>query len=360
MVKIWKYTGLIFIIVLALGTALAATGHSVQAVSTSDNVTSPAYQAGSGQEAAPVASCNNINDGGVLQTTGTYILLEVDCWHSGHCVVCDEDSDYSCNPDTYCWTSSCPFADPVPAGNIVTRIDAEVRGVPCSGDDSLESALISVYVNNTLVGEGEETGHCNCDECYPLDVSGNTYSAGFPGYVYGGDNVLGLNIDGESCISNVYLTLHYQKINSTSAPKVSPSSLSRPLNPSQMSVQYLSVNPNQTAAGQPITITTNVVNTGDAAGSLNVALKINGQVEQTRVISVGPLAAQPVKFTVSKSEPGTYAIDILGQEGSFTVLRDGAGATKPVNGTMIALLAMGILAFVVAVFIIRSYHKKIY
>jgi hypothetical protein len=353
MVKVWKYTGLLFILVLALGAAPFVFGHSVQADSPSDNITSPMAQAGP-EPVEQQTTCNNANDGGVLETAANYIQLEVDCWHSGWCTVCSENTDYSCYPPEYCWISSCPFVDPLPAGRIVSRTDAEVRGVPCSGGNP-ESALIDVFVNGIRVGGGRMIGGCYCDECYPLDISSDIYSLGFPGYVYGGENILSLNVDGGICLSTVYLTLYYGAPG-VSTPKVSPA-LSRPLNPAQMSVQYLSVNPNQTAAGQPVTISTNVVNTGDAAGSLNVALKINGQVEETRMVSVGPMATQPVKFTVSKSQPGTYAVDLLGQEGSFTVIDAGAAAGKPVNGAMIAILAMGVLAVVVAVFIIRSYRR---
>jgi hypothetical protein len=354
MARIWKYTGLLMIAVLALGTALVAVGHSVQADAPSDNVTSPMVQAGS-EPVSQQNGCNNTNDGGVLESTSTYVMVEVDCWHEGHCQVCEEDSDYSCSPNEYCWISPCPFVDPVPPDNTVTKIDAEVRGVPCT-EPGFTSAFIKVHVNDTLVGEGLETGNCYCDECWPLSVSSATYVAGFPGYVYGGDNNLSLDINGSSCISNVYVTLYYQAMNPSPTPKVSPP-LSRPYNPPQMSVQYLSVNPNQTAADQPVTIAANVVNTGDQAGNLNIALKINGQVEETRMVSVGPQATQPVKFTISKSEPGTYAVDILGQEGSFTVFDPGANAREPMNGAMIALLAMGILAVVVAVLIIRSYRR---
>jgi hypothetical protein len=112
-----------------------------------------------------------------------------------------------------------------------------------------------------------------------------------------------------------------------SSPRVSPS-LPRQLNQAQMSVQYLNISPQQISAGQPVTITTNVVNTGDEAGSLNVALKINGQMEQTKMVSVGPKATQPVKFTVRRSQPGTYTVDILDQNGSFSVLGDGEADTS--------------------------------
>jgi hypothetical protein len=129
--------------------------------------------------------------------------------------------------------------------------------------------------------------------------------------------------------------------------------LSATLKPAQMSVQYLSVSPQQTYASQPVTISTNVVNTGDQAGNLNVVLKINGQVEQTRMVSVGAHGTQPVKFTVIKAQPGTYTVDIGGQKGGFTVLGAGAATGSKTDG-MIALVVIGILIIAtVVVLLIR-------
>ena len=142
---------------------------------------------------------------------------------------------------------------------------------------------------------------------------------------------------------------------STAASGVSPTP-PRPLNPSQLSIQYVSVNPHQTIAGQPVTIITNVVNTGDEAGNLNVALKINGMVEQTRMVSVGPQGTQPVKFTISKDQPGTYTVDIFGEQGSFTVLGDDSTAGAPVNGGLIAILIMGVLVLATVMVLLTSRH----
>ncbi|MGD0353402.1 MAG: choice-of-anchor U domain-containing protein [Dehalococcoidia bacterium] len=127
------------------------------------------------------------------------------------------------------------------------------------------------------------------------------------------------------------------------------------LKPAQMSVQYLSIDPQQTSANQPVTITTNVVNTGGEAGNLNVALKINGQVEQTKTVSVGPQATQPVKFTVTRAQPGTYTVDIGGQKGSFTILGTGSSTTgTSASDLMIGILIIGalIIATVVALLLI--------
>ena len=128
----------------------------------------------------------------------------------------------------------------------------------------------------------------------------------------------------------------------------------KPLNPAQMSLQYLSVTPQQASANQPVTITTNVVNTGDEAGNLNVALKINGLVEQSRMVSVGPQGTQPVKFTVTKDQPGTYTVDILGKSGSFTILGTGGTTGAPVNSGLIALLIIGVLVLATVVVLLIS------
>jgi hypothetical protein len=121
-----------------------------------------------------------------------------------------------------------------------------------------------------------------------------------------------------------------------------------PRNPASMSVQYMNINPQQVYANQPVTISTYVVNTGDAAGSLNVALKINGQVEQTKPVSVGPQGTQPVKFAVTKAQSGTYTVDIGGQQGSFTIL--GAGGSTA--GTSSSDRMIGILIIIGALVLV--------
>jgi hypothetical protein len=139
-----------------------------------------------------------------------------------------------------------------------------------------------------------------------------------------------------------------------SPPQASPA-LPRQLNQAQISLQYLSVNPQQAAANQPLTITGNVVNTGDQAGNYNLALKINGKVEQTRMVSVSPQATQPVKFTVAKPEPGTYTVDIGGQTVSFTILGASHNSSSTSRSGLLAILIIGImlLATITALLISR-------
>jgi hypothetical protein len=141
------------------------------------------------------------------------------------------------------------------------------------------------------------------------------------------------------------------------APRSSPAP-QRPLSPAQISLQYLSVSPQQTSAGQPVTIITNVVNTGDEAGNYYVALKINGQAEQSRTVSVGPHGSQPVKFTITKSRPGTYTVDVGGQRGNFTVGSHSGGTAGPSTiGGMIAIIIVGVLVLATLVALVMTFRR---
>ncbi len=128
------------------------------------------------------------------------------------------------------------------------------------------------------------------------------------------------------------------------------------LKPAEMSLKYLNVNPKEASANQPVTIITNVVNTGNEAGNYEVVLKINGQVEQTKTVGVGAQGTQPVKFTITKAQPGTYAVDIGGQTGSFTVLSTrSAGAFS--NSWLIVVLIICAL-IVVTVVVLRFKFRR--
>ena len=109
--------------------------------------------------------------------------------------------------------------------------------------------------------------------------------------------------------------------------------------PPDLKLKYLNINPQQAYANEPVGILTNVVNEGGTTGSYTVTLKIDGQVEQTKTVTVGPHVAHPVTFSVYKSQPGTYDVDISGQRGSFTII--GSGSSGVSDG-----LVAGIATFV--------------
>ena len=105
-----------------------------------------------------------------------------------------------------------------------------------------------------------------------------------------------------------------------------------------------------------MTVLANVVNNGACTGSYNVALRINGKVEQQRTVEVSPGSAYPVKFTVTKAEPGTYTVIIGSQRASFLITED--TAVKGADGGSIAIIIMAILFTIVLIVLLFSFRRR--
>lgn len=134
-------------------------------------------------------------------------------------------------------------------------------------------------------------------------------------------------------------------------PNVSPTVSTTGLNsPGVMCAKFTRCQP-RTYPGEPVLVSTNVVNDGDQAGSYNVVLKINGQVEQHKLVTVGPRMASPISFTVIKSEPGTYDVSIDNEHTSFVVM---SRETSSKAGPIVAIFGVIImLVFVMVVLLAR-------
>ncbi len=125
--------------------------------------------------------------------------------------------------------------------------------------------------------------------------------------------------------------------------------------PAKFSTTEISVNPVTVAAGQTVTISTRVSNTGEADGKYSVTLKINRVAERTKEISVKAGSSEAATFTVNRNEPGTYEVEINGQKASFTIKEPAPATTTPIvpvgpppnpKGTswwLIGLIAAGII-----------------
>ena len=100
----------------------------------------------------------------------------------------------------------------------------------------------------------------------------------------------------------------------TAAPSQSPVILPT------VSVKSASLSATKVAPGTAITVTADVVNTGAVNGSSSIKVYVNGELENSRGITVNSGSNTPVIFTVSRNEPGTYSVSVGGtQAGSFTV-----------------------------------------
>jgi hypothetical protein len=136
-----------------------------------------------------------------------------------------------------------------------------------------------------------------------------------------------------------------------------PSATPQKFMPAVFSTNYARVTPQQTYADQPVTISANVVNSGGETGNYQVVLKINGQTEQTKMVSVGPGGSYPVKFTVTKDQPGQYIATIDGHQADFVVLGDKTSKSSSSTAPIIFVLA-GIMVLVVVAVTIFSFRRS--
>ena len=138
------------------------------------------------------------------------------------------------------------------------------------------------------------------------------------------------------------------------SPGSSPCSQNLPTCPCHY--QSMIITPGEVLAGQPVTVAVNVVNPCEGTGDYSVALRVNGRVEESRMVSVGGNTAAPTRFTIVKNEPGTYTVDIGDQKASFTIVdssASGGGGSK----AAIPIIAFGLLAIIVVGLVLMMYRR---
>jgi hypothetical protein len=76
-----------------------------------------------------------------------------------------------------------------------------------------------------------------------------------------------------------------------------------------------------TKTGETVTITANVANDGGQSGTYTVALKLNGETVDAKIVTIGAGQSKPVSFTVSGLDYGQYEVEVAGLTDTFTVSR---------------------------------------
>lgn len=130
------------------------------------------------------------------------------------------------------------------------------------------------------------------------------------------------------------------------------------LPPADVRVHTLSVSPGQAQVGQTVTVLANLVNNSSSSGSYDVALRINGKVEQQRMVEVSPGTAYPVKFTVTKSQPGTYTVNIGDKRGSFIVLGTTSGSGQDTRGGQILVALTTVIVLLLCLMILVARRRQ--
>ena len=71
--------------------------------------------------------------------------------------------------------------------------------------------------------------------------------------------------------------------------------------------------------GEQVAISFSVANVGDLAGSYQISLEINGEVDETKEGTLGAGASKELTFTITMEDAGTYQVTIDGLAFSFTL-----------------------------------------
>jgi hypothetical protein len=124
----------------------------------------------------------------------------------------------------------------------------------------------------------------------------------------------------------------------------------------------LSVSPSAVYVGEAVTISVLVTNSGDAAGSYAVTLKIDGVAEETKEITLDAGVSEEVTFTTTKNMAGTYSVEVGGLRGSFMVKEQPEETTPPpeipeeptinwpiIWGAMAGVLVVGVVILWIAI-----------
>lgn len=90
----------------------------------------------------------------------------------------------------------------------------------------------------------------------------------------------------------------------------------------EFEVSNLSVSPSQTGPGEPVNVSVDVRNTGEGSGEYTVKLRVNGNVEQTRIVALEGGKATTVSFTLKKNAEKEYIVSIEDLSDSFEVKSD--------------------------------------
>ncbi|WP_052306385.1 S-layer protein domain-containing protein [Methanosalsum zhilinae] len=102
----------------------------------------------------------------------------------------------------------------------------------------------------------------------------------------------------------------------------------------------LVISPEEVRQGRDVTISVDVENTGTAEGEYNVDLMINGNVTDTKLISLGVGNSTTLEFVHTAGEPGNYTVNVNGLEGTFEVI-EGRSIFWYVLGVLIIAGAAG-------------------
>jgi hypothetical protein len=101
--------------------------------------------------------------------------------------------------------------------------------------------------------------------------------------------------------------------------------------PASFTVGNLSVSPSEASAGQEVTISTAVTNAGGSPGTYTVSFKLNGTLSENREVNLDSGKSENLVFKTKSDKPGTYAIEVNGKTGQFTIKEPVVKVAEPIS-----------------------------
>jgi len=95
---------------------------------------------------------------------------------------------------------------------------------------------------------------------------------------------------------------------------------------SQFALSQLVVSPPAALPGEPITISTDVTNTGVSDNTCSLLLKVEGTTQAIRNVTVKAGQTQTVKFITITYLPGRYSVDVNSQVGQYVIMSPSGAA----------------------------------
>ena len=93
-------------------------------------------------------------------------------------------------------------------------------------------------------------------------------------------------------------------------------------------IDRLDISAEEVEIGEVVAVSTEVANIGEAEGTLDIALEVNGEVVTTEKVFLEAGKSGVVDFTIAENTPGVYQVVVGGQETSYRVLRPAAFETS--------------------------------
>ena len=106
----------------------------------------------------------------------------------------------------------------------------------------------------------------------------------------------------------------------------------------------LTIDPSSVKAGGTVTISVECSNEGSRSGSHTITLKVDGEVEGEKTVTLDPDESTSVSFEVSATEEGSYSVDVNGLTGSYEVKKAQTGIPGFPIESIVAGLAIVLLA----------------